>query len=185
MGDVDVPYSEKTLARRIKKLVENGLLFVVASEATNGRPKKVYCSKKFKNPEHELQITKVVKNWGVDFMRGEDVDREIRPDFQLRRLYGELDRGTENLNQVEGRLQHYVHSDAFPVFVCQSKTRMRNILNLGYEFVLGTTLVEALTPDPKCWDSSFGQWSVRKIVQKQVDNLSRDKEITNKTKAQE
>lgn len=152
MGMLNVSCSKKTLQRIVKRLVEQGKLFIVGTEQTNGRPRYVYCTRKIKNPEHELHITKVINNWHADFLRGNDVDRHLLPDFQLRRLCGEMDEGTENLNQVRGRLQKYMEVVEFPLFICQSERRMKNILNLGHDFVLATTFVEALTPDPKCWD---------------------------------
>ena len=182
LGMLDVPYSMKTLQRRVKRLVDAKKMFIVGTEQSNGRPRNIYCAKKIKNPDHELHITKVTKHWEADFLRGNDVDKYLLPDFQLRRLCGEMDEGTENLNQVKGRLQKYMEAVEFPLFVCPSERRMRNILSIGYDFVLATTLVEALTPDPKCWDCNFKEYRVIEYVKLQVEFLKRDKDNPNQTK---
>ncbi len=175
MGMLDVPCSKKTLQRTLKRLVEQKKIHIVGTEPTNGRPRYIYSARKIKNPDHELHITKVTKHWQADFLRGSDVDKHLLPDFQLRRLCGEMDEGTENLNQVKGRLQKYMEVVEFPLFICPSDVRMRNILNIGYDFVLATTLVEALTPEPRCWDFHFEEHSVFYLVKKQVEFFKRDK----------
>ena len=178
LGDLakEVSYSEKTLARRLKRLVEEGLIYIIGKTDSGGRPKYIYCAfKHVKNPDHELYISKVEKNVGVEFTRGFDVNPDIRPDWEFGKMFGEMETGKNNLNFFRSRMKLYADIEEFPFVVCLTETRMNNVLKFGLDYMLATTLEEALRPNPRCWDCSFEEYSVTKILNKQRENLAREK----------
>lgn len=89
----------------------------VPAEPGTGRNCYVYSLRYWKQDHliHEVNVTEFLIHFPGEYVRGHDVDKAKRPDFELivngHRYYGEVDCCTETLNQVGRRLAVYDPED--------------------------------------------------------------------------
>lgn len=132
----DVIPSEKALYRRLGRLRRASEVFIIGSlPGDNGRPRDVYANRRWKsdNVEHEVMLSKVLINWGMECLRGDDVDSRLRPDATILgdawQLHVEMDRGTMSLVRVEARLRKYLQTDDSVLVICPSPGRADRVLD--------------------------------------------------------
>jgi hypothetical protein len=137
----------------------------------------VYSSQRFKtdNVEHELKLTRVVRLWGYQCLRGNDVDKTLRPDGTIGKLHLEMDTGSMSLPRVEARLRSYIDCEDTVLIITSTEKRMYSILercSFLSAALLATTYENALQPPSKVivTDCDGDQWALDKVI----ENLHRN-----------
>jgi hypothetical protein len=144
---------------------------VIGHVFSNGRPTAVYSSQRFKtdNVEHELLLSRAVLRWGYQCLRGNDVDKTLRPDGTIGRLHLEMDTGSMSLPRVEARMRSYIDSESTVLVITSTEKRMYSILercSFLSAALLATTYENALQApcNVTVTDCDGDEWALDKVI---------------------